>query len=359
MSDRFSYSRLDSSKGEIRLLTIQPSESLDDPVKCTLRVETLKPDLDFDALSYAWGNLARTFPIELDGKQICVTRNLNVALPRLRFYYGDTPRCIWIDAVSINQNDVQERSEQVQLMSKIFGTAAKVITWLGDYFKPESDATIHEGNETDSLRDVFHFLASRPEKPLWELDDQARKAIRIARVQELKETLSEKSLSLLKDILYRPYFSRLWVIQEIVLAKKLIALLGLTMISWYGLFIASVSITDSASLSHPGHPAYLYMLRDYFRNREKLNSEASSEGLQPTDIAMLRRSARYFHVSDNRDWIVALLGIASDREMIGFQPDYSLPEEAFVSESCKCYLNAKGAEGRPHIKWFTAHRSPL
>ena len=61
----------------------------------------LTSDLDFDALSYAWGNSVDAYPVELKGKVIRLGRNLSIALLRLRSYYGDTRRWIWIDAVCI------------------------------------------------------------------------------------------------------------------------------------------------------------------------------------------------------------------------------------------------------------------
>ncbi|KAH6711201.1 hypothetical protein BKA61DRAFT_488615, partial [Leptodontidium sp. MPI-SDFR-AT-0119] len=55
----------------------------------------------YEALSYAWGNEDANESIIIDGKSLAIRSNLAAAL-RQR---------IWIDAICINQADVDERNQ--------------------------------------------------------------------------------------------------------------------------------------------------------------------------------------------------------------------------------------------------------
>jgi hypothetical protein len=61
---------------------------------------------------------------------LSVTQNLRTALPYLRL--RDRPRMLWIDAICVNQDDLEERSQQVQLMAEVFKLAERVVVWLGE-----------------------------------------------------------------------------------------------------------------------------------------------------------------------------------------------------------------------------------
>jgi hypothetical protein len=64
-----------------------------------------------------------------------ITQNLFIALQHLR--WPDTHRVLWIDAISINQEDIPERSAEVSWMGSIFSKASQVIVWLG----PKNDTS--------------------------------------------------------------------------------------------------------------------------------------------------------------------------------------------------------------------------
>lgn len=63
------------------------------------------------------------------GSQFLVTASLYEALSYLR--YPDRTRTLWIDAVCINQDDIEERAAQVAIMRLIYTQADRVIIWLG------------------------------------------------------------------------------------------------------------------------------------------------------------------------------------------------------------------------------------
>ncbi|KAF2995165.1 hypothetical protein E8E14_001903 [Neopestalotiopsis sp. 37M] len=112
------YQSLDPSLRQIRLLTLLPaSDIVEDTVSAILQTVSLNDEPAFEALSYVWGDGRDTVEINVDGKTANVTRNLGTALRRLR---GSTPRVLWVDALCINQSDIDEKNNQVPLMSELY-----------------------------------------------------------------------------------------------------------------------------------------------------------------------------------------------------------------------------------------------
>ena len=109
------YYPLDVAKLEIRVVEIISNEP-ERPVECRLLTVSLKDNPDFMALSYLWGDPLDTVDIRLNGHVFPVTRNLESTLRHiqtLNHSFG-RPRQLWADAVCINQQDVPERSSQLQ-----------------------------------------------------------------------------------------------------------------------------------------------------------------------------------------------------------------------------------------------------
>lgn len=97
---------------------------------CNLEIHFLPAiETEFVALSYTWGSTENNAVIHLDGGPVPVTMNLLEALQALRFQ--DKSRVLWIDALCINQTDLEERASQVNIMRHIYQKAQNVIVWLG------------------------------------------------------------------------------------------------------------------------------------------------------------------------------------------------------------------------------------
>lgn len=108
-----------------RLLILHPSPSRDAPITCSLITGSLKDDINYTALSYEWGNPNPPKHILVNGKEVSVTPSLHLALTHLR---GHTPGLLWIDALCINQSDIQERGHQVARMRDIYSKAHHVVS---------------------------------------------------------------------------------------------------------------------------------------------------------------------------------------------------------------------------------------
>lgn len=114
--------------GEIRTCHVRPGRWTD-PIVCSLSSCQLD-DTRYKCLSYVWGNANDAAVILLNGQHFPVTRNLFIALRRLRGN-GET-QALWIDAICINQIDTAEKTLQVSRMAQIYTKTDEVLIWLGE-----------------------------------------------------------------------------------------------------------------------------------------------------------------------------------------------------------------------------------
>ncbi|KAF8189754.1 heterokaryon incompatibility protein-domain-containing protein [Pholiota molesta] len=217
-SDISLYIHLDLNQNFIRLLLLNPGHSSED-IDCTLAEVNLDSNPEYTALSYTWGppirrsaslwtlrgirqylrertERTRHSTIILDGRRVPVTPNLESALLHLR--KPDTPLLLWVDAVCINQDDLEEKTHEVGLMRQIYSQAKQTIVWLG----PEADGSnkamdfIDTSDSIDVMDPKFKVRSISPPWP----DLQA--------------------------LFARSWWSRMWVIQEALLSKQVIVKCG-------------------------------------------------------------------------------------------------------------------------------------
>lgn len=187
---------------EIRLVRIVETESNDPgkPICCTTRVVDVSEKIPYQAVSYTWGSPIATdkrYKIELDGHVRLLAKNLWRFLSHTRNMgrYG----WFWIDALSITQDNARERNAQVQKMSEIFGDATSVVVWLGPRY--ESSEKAIQSLKQLKLGTTFGVPRAPPGKRFESQEE-------IYRLCE------------------RPYWKRLWVLQELTAAAKIILMCG-------------------------------------------------------------------------------------------------------------------------------------
>ena len=122
------WQALDASRSEIRVLEVASAQSSPNIISCQLKTVSLQDKPEYEALSYVWGNPSDPEEIQLSGSMHPVTQNLYHALTALR--HEDKTRILWVDAVCINQVDLDERSAQVAMMDRVYTCASQVVVWL-------------------------------------------------------------------------------------------------------------------------------------------------------------------------------------------------------------------------------------
>lgn len=196
-----------SQPNRIRVLELQPGSG-DDPISVSLRNVSLDAEPQFEAISYVWGDASVRLPIRCSGHQMDVTQNLHVAL--MRFRNAESPRYLWADALCINQQHLDERAAQVQIMHLIYQFAMKVLVWLGP---ADDDSRI----ALDLIEAMALNVSESIGIPMDELDSylhNVKQAVFKAgrhRVTDKLPSPESSQWSSLYRFFSRPYFSRIWV----------------------------------------------------------------------------------------------------------------------------------------------------
>jgi hypothetical protein len=177
----FLFSKL--KPGYIRVIDLSKDQEKN-KILCRLR-ETKWDDGGYEALSYVWsqtplGNEKPGAP----GKIFMIKDGMEVKFPvswnlmRALHHLSNRPRTLWVDQICINQHKmwgVDDNNMQVPLMSEIYQRAEQVVAWIGeaDHVK----AAFRTGDSIECKREAIRNLARRK------------------------------------------YWTRMWIVQEIVLAK--------------------------------------------------------------------------------------------------------------------------------------------
>ncbi|KAF2117943.1 heterokaryon incompatibility protein-domain-containing protein [Lophiotrema nucula] len=233
------YTALDRSTQSFRLIEVLPGDS--QQISCKFHIHQVGANAacpPFTALSYTWGPPDSTSLIIIDNQSFPVRKNLWSALSsyRKKINDGTFRGLLWVDAVCINQQDTRERSHQVNMMDAIFSQANTVLVWLGpeeddssrvlEYIRtmPSLDYEKDQGPPSSYAR-----LLPKPEyqgiqfvipKPDFTIDDL---------FQELfDQQLDQAFLALFQ----RAYWTRMWIVQEVLLAKNLVILCGDQLCDW-------------------------------------------------------------------------------------------------------------------------------
>ncbi|PMD26839.1 hypothetical protein NA56DRAFT_562728 [Hyaloscypha hepaticicola] len=149
----YTYQSLSKDPDEIRLLWLMPSSTSGGLEIEIINVSFSAPPA-YEALSYAWGSSERPYrATPAQSSYLAISHNLSIALQHITL--SEQPRCLWIDAICINQDDIPERSEQVKKMASIYSRAQQVILWLGE----ESDQSTLAFKTLSKLGDGVGILA--------------------------------------------------------------------------------------------------------------------------------------------------------------------------------------------------------
>jgi hypothetical protein len=117
-----------STRNHTRVLELQSAKAEDVPLCCALReVDVETEDCIYEALSYTWGEPIFSHKLFVEGELIKITPSLAGALRRFRLQ--EKARSIWADAVCINQQNDEEKSVQIPMMSSIYCNAHRVLVW--------------------------------------------------------------------------------------------------------------------------------------------------------------------------------------------------------------------------------------
>ncbi|RMJ02370.1 hypothetical protein CDV36_015363 [Fusarium kuroshium] len=322
---------------EVRLICIEAADSPDYPIHLSLEVYDLDNCPEYEAVSYTWagedGDCFLSKPIYVGPFWDCLiqTNNCWEMLRFVRPWRGI--RMLWVDAICINQNNLSERSSQVANMGRIYSSCSRVIVYLG----PDMATPLHGRH---ARRGRLHELETDVIKPVF--PDQVRQP------QPYR----------LEHLLSRRYFSRIWVVQELLLSKGAIIRIGDVD------FWADASMPTRLSSSMPRwtwaqtHAAWA----------RYISQGASSIG----DLKEMLQTTALSLATDPRDRVFGLLGIMPELSVLseqptsdsntpplqlgGLQADYTLScQHIFIGLFGYCILNLQ----RPDILYHAPSVTPM
>lgn len=304
LENGYRYSPLTQSDS-IRLAVIQPSSEPVAPIQAALvhtSISECENDIvdHYTALSYVWGAQTDHRIIRVDGRNLAITASLDDALRHIR--HPTRALRVWADGVCINQRDTQERNQQVRQMGRVYENATHTIVFLG-LGTPG----------TDFLLDMLKSLKAPQAR--------ARNRSFLEQVQHFSKNQFE---SLTEDILARPWFGRIWVLQELVLSNNPWVQCGTLRIKW-DLFCDHMLPRYSKTHLTGEFYQFLRPLLDMDEARSKFRAAAVTRldftsGDLLWDLLISRRGCKSL---DPRDILYAHLGMTDIHTRNSFVVDYN------------------------------------
>ncbi|KAF2127482.1 HET-domain-containing protein, partial [Dothidotthia symphoricarpi CBS 119687] len=246
----------------IRLIEVLPGME-DEAIQCRIYQVNLDADPKYEAVSYTWaderGDRSQSKAIICSEKIMFVTPNCERAMRRFR--RRGLRRTLWIDSVCIDQETVREKNHQVSIMKDIYTLASRVLIYAGD----------------SSLRldHLLKYIDPSVEKDGMNPNDKRKDA---------------------DELFCKPWFQRIWIVQEVVLAKVAIFYIGSYAINWTDLSKRRLSQLGLRPRSGIWPGVFLWTTH---RNLK-------------VDLLAALHATRNCLASDSRDKIFALLSLIDD-----------------------------------------------
>ncbi|KAF7940451.1 uncharacterized protein EAE98_000578 [Botrytis deweyae] len=313
---KYSYSTDPLNSDSIRLLGLMPAKDLASPIHCRLHDYSLRESDRgihlYEALSYVWGSPESSKVVYINNSSLSVTANLYTALLHLRDCTFE--RIIWVDSICINQENDIEKSHQIQLMAKIYGQANRVIVYLGDEADDSNQAL-------ESIRFAAEGESPGGESPGGESPGGESPGGEFPEGESLDRRINEMNQRGVLELLKRPWFERIWVLQEVGFARQILMMCGSAIVDGY-IFSTGFSQlfynrqSDLLDLIRP----VMYLIRGaIFRPKHAIRPSGALSLGTLVDMYHTRKATK------RHDKVYALLSMSSESSnLAGLSPDYKV-----------------------------------
>ena len=360
---KFEYKEL-PGEDYVRIMELLPGKK-EDAIQCYLTSELRQDAINnYDAVSYTWGESTDPFGIICCNETLSATTNLVDALREIREIqrqYPKTPRRLWVDAVCIDQDNNKERNHQVKQLGQVYQNARQVFACLGP-------------DKYGIAKDCFDIIRK------WNgyLDQQFRIYGHTRNIPPLEPPphlcIDADEGSKLETLMKRPWFSRVWVLQEAGLAKDCLLIWGNQSMSLEELIefacfcdgrtdIARL-IGSDLSIFRFWRLVFLCVYRTY-NNVESwrctkplirsLNQKYHDSPGLFLDVLQVGKS---LSATNGRDYIYAFLGnplaYSNDGKLL-IEPDYDKAEKDVYCDAALAFLERKHES--PYVLCFVQHSS--
>lgn len=310
----YTYQSLKTAKDEIRLIRLASSTSR----KVCLRVEHFKLQSTpfYLALSYAWGPADHQKFVKVDDRRLKIRQNLYYFLREFqrRVRIGQQELCwLWIDAICIDQDSVDEKAKQIPIMKSIYEKAQYVVIWLGP--------VEHDSPRAMSLIERLYTLDFQ-NHALFNFTDQSAKAF----VEACSQAITDKELIAYGSLVQRSWWRRAWVLVEASTPslydhdvwcgrhrstmKVFFAVSAI--LNEYATWAPDLQVIENRQLTNTD----IFVMSYLWSKRMNYDKGA------PLNYIEMLNLAHSFETTDARDKIYAVLPIFS--ENVNVTPNYSL-----------------------------------
>ncbi|RDL32962.1 uncharacterized protein BP5553_08401 [Venustampulla echinocandica] len=321
-----------------RIVSVFPGKG-DAQIECDFLEVPNSSKPKYSALSYTWGDPTVNSFVWMHGNVIGTAENLQDALKHLRDPLD--VRTFWIDALCINQKDEAEKATQIPLMRRIYQRSNLVVIYLGTY---------SDGSDTIP---AFCERIEKAHKQIEELyaDDLGnprfiQKIIAGSDYQTLGLPESNSEYwHVFQQFLSRPWFKRVWVIQEAVLSNSAEIVCGDWSMNWND-FIAFLLKSYIAAL--PIFPSEVETKR--FSNRPTDSSVtmsliifmmalgAAKGEFCPWNYVDLLHRGRIAFATKAHDYCYGLLGLSKELMDPNIKIDYSISVEEVYRQFARYFV---------------------
>ncbi|KAF7503347.1 hypothetical protein GJ744_003953 [Endocarpon pusillum] len=325
---KYQYQKIQNLNIETRLLFLEPG-SPNDPLQGSIYHSVHLHGQSYEAVSYTWGNpnALASSPLLLNDRTLSITCNVETMLRELRHPHQ---RCVfWIDAVCIDQDDLNERALHVRIMRKIYTRATRVIVWIG-----ESDS---------ESREALQGLAVLSNHGSFDSDGVEASLNSHSSLEDMIQYAGTHSnvLNQIIALLDRHWFHRLWIVQEVVVSKEVAIKCGAEWLDWksFSNALAVLVLLHSSPKSRFRGDLPLLRALKIDRHRRLENQHRSINGLV--------HDYRDNMATDPRDKIYALYGLAND------SPHF--PEPNYLDSITNIYVQFAMTVMQRHNSLFLLH----
>jgi hypothetical protein len=344
-----------------RVLRIHPSVSTTKPIHCEMLLVSLESGSypPYIGISYAWDrDVSVMETIFINNQPFKVSPNVYAILKAMRHPLWS--RCVWIDSICINQKDNAEKASQVRNMRQIYQRTTRVVGWLGEdnrewpnfWLGALNVATELFFNPMSAEDDLAFAMVRRLNSSTFLQDYRDQRSPSVYFDQHRK-----KFWDAFRILVTNRFFTRIWIVQEVVTARHVFLRYGRHEFSWE-LYARAISI-----LCHTGLRENLIQNGDGTEESRRAEARGIDNTMVMENIRqrhdrpgiMQTRPGRLlpledtlklcamFSATEDVDRIFALLGVISDAETLRIDPDYDRAKEDIFTDTSRALMTARNA----------------
>ena len=332
---RWHYKYQAAIENGIRLLILNPGH-LNDTLSATLVHNSLDDlqHLSYETVSYAWGDASLRSCLQIDNVILDIPASASAVLHQVRLRHK--PRKLWIDAICINQADLRERQQQVACMRYIYSNSTRNLIYLGPSDNHTEAALTTVGTILADLTSHVQSY-SKLQGLLYDSDGSPT----IEGGPSKASPYDNEALQSLHD---RPWFSRLWVIQEAALAPRDVCLWGKYQLPLFNLLRAAVWYRyKNYRFEIIRDKSFVKAARFYDAVYYGATSRPFSSSREQRSLASYLDLSRHFESSVDSDKVFAMLGLLDTRTKYNdfwklLTPDYHKPAGLVFKDAFRAAL---------------------